>query len=223
MGKQGWRLGQRMPEWTLAVLAGMVFLGNLGTLDLWGKREQRAAAEALDTLREGHWLVAEIQCRPRLEKPPLPRWTIAGLMALTGRSDEWIMRLPGALAALGTVALVVGLGRRLGGREVGLAAGLVLVSSLFFISEMRQAGNDGPLTFFTTLALYAAWRRWHGVRGWALVFYAALGFGFLCKGPVILLIVGVTLASYLAWSRQWRAGGRRSGTAPGWGSSCCWR
>jgi 4-amino-4-deoxy-L-arabinose transferase-like glycosyltransferase len=45
---------------------------------------------------------------------------------------------------------------------VGLSAGLALSSSAFFISELRQAGNDGPLAFFTTLALYAAWRRLHG-------------------------------------------------------------
>ena len=101
----------------------------------------------------------EIQGRPRLEKPPLPRWTIAALMALTGRRDEWIVRLPGALSALGMVGLVYGLGCRLGGRSVGLSAGLVLTSFGFFVAELRQAGNDGPLAFFTTLALYAAWRR----------------------------------------------------------------
>ncbi|MBV8310915.1 MAG: hypothetical protein JO344_11050, partial [Planctomycetaceae bacterium] len=63
------------PEMVLGLLAGFIFLGFLGSLELWGKREQRASAEALDTVENGHWLVAEIQGRPRLEKPPLPRWT----------------------------------------------------------------------------------------------------------------------------------------------------
>ena len=58
--------------------ARAVFLGCLGSVDLWGKREQRASAEAIDTIDHGHWLVAQIQGRPRLEKPPLPRWSIAG-------------------------------------------------------------------------------------------------------------------------------------------------
>ncbi|WP_422928310.1 ArnT family glycosyltransferase [Singulisphaera sp. PoT] len=211
-------------EALLAVLATAVFLGFLGSVDLWGKREQRASAEAMDTVDNHHWLVAQIQGRPRLEKPPLPRWTIATLVTLTGRRDEWIVRLPSALAAIGMVGLVYAFGRRMGGRSVGMASGLVLTSMGFFISELRQAGNDGPLAFFTTLALYAAWRRLEenrvdaeegagqaqenaeGGRGWNLLFYLALGLGFLTKGPIVLLLVAVTLLPYLYNARQLRRG-----------------
>ena len=227
MSARGWvqRFG---PEALLALLASLVFLGFLGSVELWGKREQRASAEAIDTIDRGHWLVAQIQCRPRLEKPPLPRWTIAALMRLTGRRDEWMVRLPSALAALGMVGLVYGLGCRLGGREVGLASGLALTSLVFFIVELRQAGNDGPLAFFTTLALYAAWRRLHGERrpsrgratrrrpsGWNLLFYGALGLGFLTKGPIVVILAGLTVVLYLATLRRLRAGLAR--LWDGWG------
>ena len=94
------------PKPLLVLLAGAVFLGCLGSVELWGKREQRAAAEAIDTVDHDHWLVAQIQGRPRLEKPPLPRWSIAALMLLTGRRDLWMIRLPGALAGVATVAIV---------------------------------------------------------------------------------------------------------------------
>ena len=200
---------RRAPELALAGLALAVFLGFLGSVDLWGKREQRASAEAIDTIARGHWLVAQIQGRPRLEKPPLPRWTVAALMALTGRQDEWIVRLPAALSALGMVGLVYALGARLAGRSAGLASGLVLTSTCFFITELRQAGNDGPLAFFTTLALYAAWRRLHGgpdesgperlgAPGWAVLMYGAFGLGFLCKGPIVLVLAGLAIVPYLA-------------------------
>ncbi len=217
------------PEALLAVLAGVVFLGCLGSVDLWGKREQRASAEAIDTVDHQHWLVAQIQGRPRLEKPPLPRWSIAALMVLTGRRDEWIVRLPGAFSALATVALIYFLGRRIGGRPVGLASALVLCSLGFYVGEMRQASNDGPLALFTTLALCAAWCRLHvdddpadkparrslgAWVSWNLVLYAALGLGILTKGPVILLLVGVTVIPYLAISGKLALGpapaGRRS-------------
>ena len=204
-------------ELVLAIVAGGAFLGFLGSTELWGKREQRASAEAVDTVNKGHWLVAEIQSRPRLEKPPLPRWVTAGLIGATGRRDETIVRLPNALAALMTVGLVYILGRGLGGRSVGLAAGLALASSPFFVVELRQAGNDGPLALFTTLAIFAAWRRLHGgsaeipgdepgARGWNLVLAGAVGLGFLTKGPVVVLLVGLPLVGYLASARRLGAG-----------------
>jgi 4-amino-4-deoxy-L-arabinose transferase-like glycosyltransferase len=219
------------PEMLLAALAGVVFLGCLGSVELWGKREQRASVEAMDTVEHNHWLVAQIQGRPRLEKPPLARWTIAALMIFTGRRDEWIVRVPCAVSALATVALVYAMGRRMGGRALGLASGLILCSLGLFVGEMRQASNDGPLALFTTLALHAAWRRFDEkddcsrardqqpsngfgrsappARGWGLVFWCALGLGFLTKGPIMLLLVGVAVIPYLAFSRRLAWGLRR--------------
>lgn len=220
MATTGW-VRRWAPEIALAALAAAVFLGCLGSVDLWGKREQRASAEAIDTIVEGRWLIAQIQGRPRLEKPPLPRWTIASLMELTGRRDEWIVRLPSAASALGIVALTYALGRRMSGRSAGLAAALILTSSAFFIAELRQAGNDGPLAFFVTLALYAAWRRIHapgpegepdlapgqgppGSRGWSLLMYLAMGLGFLTKGPIVLIVAAIALVPYLATAGRLR-------------------
>ena len=228
------------PEALLSVLALVIFLGCLGSVDVWGKREQRATAEAIDTIDHQHWLVAEIQGRPRLEKPPLPRWLIATLMILTGRRDEWIVRLPSAACALATVALVYVLGLRMGGRAVGLSSALGLCSLVFFVVEMRQASNDGPLALFTTLTLFAAWHVLDdrgtdvflargdrvderlaarllpiSTRTWGLVMYAALGLGILSKGPIILLLVATTVVPYLAFSRRFAWGLRR--LANGWG------
>src|SRR4051794_40304698 len=159
------RAGRWWPEAALAAFACVIFLGFLGSPELWGKREQRAAAQALDTVENGRWLGAQIQGRPRLEKPPLPRWSIAVLLGVTGCRSEWVVRLPGALAALATAALTYGLGRRMGGRRLALASATVLCTNGLFVSEFRQAGNDGPLGLCTTLALYAAWRRLNGHRG----------------------------------------------------------
>ena len=79
-------------------------------------------------------------------------------MRLTGAATSRWSGFPARSAALATVALIYALGRRMGGREVGLASALVLCSLGFFVGEMRQASNDGPLALFTTLALDAAWR-----------------------------------------------------------------
>jgi 4-amino-4-deoxy-L-arabinose transferase-like glycosyltransferase len=225
------------PEALLAVLVLGAFLGCLGSVELWGKREQRAAAEAIDSVDHNHWLVAEIQGRPRLEKPPLPRWSIALLMKLIGRRDEWMVRLPGAVAGALTVALIYALGLRMRDRELALAASFVLCSTAFFVGEMRQASNDTLLALFTTLALYAAWRtleerrepcrsqdgpdaasfaaRPTAARGWRTVFHLALSLGFLTKGPIILLLVAVTILPNLAFHGRLLWGLRRLCSAPG--------
>ena len=231
------------PELVLAFAACLIFLGFLGKLELWGKREQRAAAEALDTVENQRWLVAQIQGRPRLEKPPLPRWTAAALMTLTNRRDEGIVRLPSALSGLATVALVYLLGGRIGGRVLARASAMTLCTMGLFIVELRQAGNDGMLALFTTLAVLAAWCRLHGgeqgsfpssgievaslpgSRIWAIVFYGALGLGFLVKGPIIVLIVGMAVVPYLLHNRSpgaWRGLFDWAGLLLFLGLAFCW-
>jgi 4-amino-4-deoxy-L-arabinose transferase-like glycosyltransferase len=158
-------------------------------------------------------------------------------MMLVGRRDELLVRLPNAGSALATVALIYAFGRRTSGRAVGLSSALILCSTGFFVGEMRQASNDGPLVLFTTLALYAVWRRLENrdeispamkqplepqsavklivKRASRWVLPCALGLGFLAKGPIILLVVGATVIPYLACFRRLRWGIRR--LADGWG------
>jgi 4-amino-4-deoxy-L-arabinose transferase-like glycosyltransferase len=54
-----------------------------------------------------------------------------------------------------------------------------------------------------------------GGRGWSLLFYTALGLGFLCKGPIGVLVAAVTLVPYLLCARRLGTGLRR--LADGWG------
>ena len=136
-------------------------------------------------------------------------------------------------AALGMIGLTYSLARRIAGREAALAGGFFLVSNPFFVLECRQGGNDPPLAFFTTLALYAAWRRLADVeidgsrsRRWNLLLYLSMGSGFLTKGPIVVVIVAATIIGYLASARRIRAGARRLWDAWGCGLfvvlAMCW-
>ena len=62
-----------------------------------------------------------------------------------------------------------------------------------------------------------------GPRRWCLLFYAAMGLGFLCKGPIVLLLVGMTVVPYLATTGRLVTGARR--LIDGRGCSCSphWR
>ena len=133
---------RRWPELIVSLLACLTFLGSLGSPELWGKREQRASAEALDTVENNRWLVAEIQGRPRLEKPPLPRWTTAALIKLSGRRDEAIVRLPALLRAWRPRAWFTR-GPLDGRTRFGLAATMILCTTARFVwSFARQETTD---------------------------------------------------------------------------------
>ena len=220
--KQWW------PEALLVVLVLAAFLGCLGSVELWGKREQRAAAEAIDTVDHNHWLVAEIQGRPRLEKPPLPRWSIAD----AHEAHRPPRRMDGPASRCGRRRADGCLDLRAGTADERPRAGPGLVLRPLFDGVLRRRDAPGQQRR-SARALHHAGplrglapargdagnptrpSRCHFRLGGSWSFYAALGLGFLTKGPIILLLVAVTLIPYLAFQRRLWWGLRRLASAAG--------
>jgi 4-amino-4-deoxy-L-arabinose transferase-like glycosyltransferase len=171
----------------------------------------------LPPIRVNPWVVPTMNGEIRLKKPPLPYWCAALLFKVFGTS-EWAARLvPALMGALATL-LIYDLARRLIGRRAGTLAAAVWLSSYFLFDEYRKAMADPYLAFFTLLAAWAwvsgghedgRWRIEDGRKPGArqsssilhplssiLVFYTALALGFLAKGPLILLPLGVFIAAY---------------------------
>jgi 4-amino-4-deoxy-L-arabinose transferase-like glycosyltransferase len=102
--------------------------------------------------------------------------------------------IPSLLSALGCVLLVYDLARRLWNRETGLLAGALLLLTVQFVWQARQAQIDAMLCFWTTLSLYGLLR--HLLLGpqwrWYVVGWAVAGFGVITKGvgflPLLILI-----------------------------------
>lgn len=155
-------------------------------------------AQLADGSRPSPWLVPNFNDTPRLRKTPLPYWTVAGLASLAGGVDEWTARLPSALAALGTVLIVMALVRRRSDRPTARLAGAALATSGLFLVMARTAQADMMLAFFCTAAVAALWMavETHGRRrfAWLALAGAAAALAMLAKGPVPAIVLPAPLA-----------------------------
>jgi 4-amino-4-deoxy-L-arabinose transferase-like glycosyltransferase len=175
-------------------LALLVIVGTgLGMRDPWPADEPRFAVLARDMALSHEWLFPRVGGDLYQDKPPLYFWLLALCYTIFG-SVKASFLIPSFLAAGGILFLIYDFGRRTAGREAGLAAALITVCTLQFVTVTRGAQIDATLCFLTTLSLYSLLRHlllgpaW----GWYVVGGFAAGLGVFTKGvgflPVLLLI-----------------------------------
>jgi 4-amino-4-deoxy-L-arabinose transferase-like glycosyltransferase len=201
-------IGNRQSAIGNVVLLGLcafLFFHRLADRDLWSSHEARAAQDAQTILDDGAWGLPRLFDRQiELQKPPLYYWLVAGLARLRGGAvDEWAVRLPAALAALGVVLLVYGFGWARGRPVTGFVAAVVLATAHHFTWLARVGRIDMPLTFVLTLALTAYYQAQVGRRlGWLVVTYIAIAAGVLLKGPIGLLLPAAVIGVHLLAAKR---------------------
>jgi 4-amino-4-deoxy-L-arabinose transferase-like glycosyltransferase len=166
------------------------------------------------------WMVPVYNTRPRLLKPVLFYWIIAGTGAIgewTGLGMEAGFRLGPLLMGLFATIGVFFLGRRFYGARGGFIAGVVLATNQYFHDISRLLVVDMTLTGFVVLSClccHIAVRRLEREQSafWPLLgFYLAAGLASMTKGPFLVgLWIVLPLVAYMAWDGKlkllWRAG-----------------
>ena len=178
--------------WLIGLALLMIATG-MGLRDPWPADEPRFALVARDMVATGDWLVPRVGGDIYADKPPLFFWLI-GLGYAATDSLRFAFMLPSVLSALGCVLLIYDLSRRFWNRETALTAGFLLLTTVQFVWQARQAQIDATLCFWTTLSLYGLLRHlllgpaW----GWYAIGWAAAGLGVITKGvgflPLLVLI-----------------------------------
>jgi len=184
-------------ERAVLIVAAVLFLWFLGGHDLWAPDEPFFGEGAREMLVDGQWLVTHVNGVVNSHKPPLFFWLIAIFSIPLGMVTEFTARLPSVLAALGTLVLVMRLGRRWFGPKTAALAGLLLTTTYMFWDKARWSQIDSLLCFLIWVALSAfeGWRAGDadGRRAGALFWFAA-ALAVLAKGPVgLLLPVGIVI------------------------------
>ena len=200
--------------WWALLMAAVVAFRPLTPVD-----ETRYATVAWEIWQTGDWLSLRLNGALYGDKPPLLFWLVNLGWWVFG-PNEWWPRLLSGLFALGALALVVALARRLApGRDDIVAMSLLISGSTFYWMGFTGAVMfDLMLTFFVLLGvLGVAWAGdGGGLRAWALT-GLAVGLGILTKGPVALVHV-LPVAVLAPWWRRGRSGSsaRMPGSWAGW-------
>jgi len=202
----------------LLLLCLALFLPGLWQVPPIDRDEPRFAQASRQMLESGDYVNIRFQNEPRLKKPVGIYWLQSASAALFAGQDEariWPYRLPSTLGATVAVLLTAAIGARLFGRAVGWLAAVMLAASLLLGIEARLAKTDAVLLATICAAQLALARAYRERRGptppdhaTPALFWTALGLGILVKGPIIVMVSGLTAAALAFWDRRARWLGR---------------
>ncbi len=174
-------------------LVGLVlFFYRLGAPGLMDPDEGRYAEIAREMFLRRDWLIPHLNLLPYLEKPPLVYWLTALCFKVCGYTEA-AARLPSAVSALGGLFLAYGLGRALWGPGPGILGALVLASAAGYVALGRILTLDMTFALCLNLGIglgYLALSRGQA-RLWPWA-YLALALAVLTKGPVALVLAGLS-------------------------------
>lgn len=186
----------------LLALCAILYLPGLWTVPVTDRDEARFAQATRQMIETGDWITIHFQSEARHKKPILTHWAQGVIVRATGGTpDSGIThyRLASTLAATTAVILLVLLWGKPTERTTNALAGALLASSILLIVEARLATSDALLLTTVVAAQCALWRVYSlppdNQRNWPWVtlFWTALGFGILTKGPILPALSLLTL------------------------------
>ena len=218
----------RRPFAVLTLLGLLLWLPGVLSLPALDRDESRFAQSSRQMVESGDVVDIRFGHVPRYKKPVGIYWLqaastrIATLFPNVHDDHIWTYRLPSLLGAIAASWLTVWCALAVGGAEAALLAGLLMLGTVLLTAEATIATTDAVLLACVLgvqgvlLRLYRAARDADFVppSGRTVMWgFAALGFGILVKGPVVLAVAAATLIGLVAWD-WWAARRTRKPDAP---------
>ena len=199
-------INRRLALMLLFAAFALPYFVNLGATSIIDANEAFYTETPREMIEAGDYVNPTFNYEPRLNKPPLSYWAVAGSYRLFGVSLT-AARLPVVLGAMAMLATVFVLGRLAGSTGAGLLAALTLAAAPRFLLFSRRIIIDiytamflGLTLLFFILAETQPQRR----RRWLLAMYVATGLGVLTKGPIAIVLPALVFLVYLVASRRFQ-------------------
>jgi 4-amino-4-deoxy-L-arabinose transferase-like glycosyltransferase len=195
----------------LILLSLLAYLPGLQTIPPVDRDEPRFAQATKQMLETGDYVDIRLQEVPRYKKPVGIYWLQAALVRATGQGPEapiGAYRLASLFGATLAVLLAYWAALPLFGRRAAFIGAAALSLSLILAVEAHLAKTDATLLLTVLLAQGALARIYLPREGGrpplsaALLFWLGIGLGILVKGPVIVMVSGLTIAALVALDRK---------------------
>jgi 4-amino-4-deoxy-L-arabinose transferase-like glycosyltransferase len=192
---------KRYPYLFWVLLGGLVFLPNLGVSHLFDWDEINFAESAREMLVSQDYLSVQINFLPFWEKPPLFIWLQALSFNFFGiftenawTSMEFAARFPNALVGISTLLLIFKLGKKYFSDNLGHLWAFCYLAAITPHVYASSGIIDPLFNLFIFLGIYYFAEFYADstrIKN-ALLSGVMIGLGMLTKGPVALLLWGLT-------------------------------
>jgi 4-amino-4-deoxy-L-arabinose transferase-like glycosyltransferase len=202
----------------LVLVSLLAFLPGFFQIPPVDRDEARFAQATKQMIESGDYVDIRFQEESRYKKPVGVYWLQAIVVKAAeaagvpqARTRIGLYRIPSLLGAVGAVLLTYWSALALVSRRAALIAGLIMATSILLGVEARLAKTDAMLLLSVVAAMGALGRAYvtrEEGAGHSLtlpaIFWTALAGGVLLKGPLILLFVGLPIATLVVIDRSWR-------------------
>lgn len=189
----------------IALFGALLFIPFLGSVHLFDWDEINFAECAREMLVTGDYSKVQVNFQPFWEKPPLFIWMQALSMKVFG-VNEFAARFPNAICGIVTLLVLYNIGRKLFSDKFGLLWALVYAGSFLTFFYFKSGIIDPWFNLFIFSGVYYAILHTNNPVGktgayTALLSGAFIGLCVLTKGPVGLLIFGLTVGFFALTKR----------------------
>ena len=193
----------------LVLISLLVFIPFNGLVHLFDWDEINFAESAREMIVSGNYHTVTINFTPFWEKPPLFIWMQVLSMKIFG-INEFAARFPDAICGMLSLLLLFEVGRELRNSKFGLIWALAFGASVLPFLYFKSGIIDPWFNLFIFSSLYFAFRHFsrndagHKNRTNLMLSAGLLGLAVLTKGPVAILLFGMSFLIYLISERKLR-------------------
>jgi 4-amino-4-deoxy-L-arabinose transferase-like glycosyltransferase len=204
----------------LLIISLMLFLPGFFQIPPVDRDEAYFAQATKQMIETGDYVDIRYQDDVRYRKPVGIYWLQAAVVKTAqavGDSSAlttiWLYRIPSLMGAVGAVLTTYWCAPAFISRRGAILAALMMATSTLLAGEARLAKTDAVLLFTIVTAMAVLARAYLSPRepgndrlGWKLaaIFWTALAVGILIKGPVNLMVVGLTALTLSIFERSGR-------------------